>query len=142
VRQELETATQALALENSKTDDDLAAATTRWRAAARMAAEALFSAAADKVNQMGGPGGDGWREVVNRGKKNWGWDEDERKKGADEDESGEGGDEGIGGEEEKAEEERKQQETDEEWGMGLLLKSLGVKEDVLGWDSEGACWKD
>jgi Swi5-dependent recombination DNA repair protein 1 len=145
-KQSWETVSQALTLEASpEGDEELRASIIKWRIAARAAAEALFGIAGDKVNAMGGPGGDTWRRMVGGsgggggggGFQSWGWDEDEVKRG-DEDE---GGDEGIGGEDEKEAEEAKRNDT-EEWGMGLMLKTLGIPENMLGWDREGDCWKD
>lgn len=143
-KQSWETVSQALALEaNPGGDEELRASIIKWRIAARAAAEALFGIAGDKVNAMGGPGGDAWRRMVGGsgggggGFQSWGWEEEEVKRG-DEDEDG---DEGIGGEDEKEVDETKRNDT-EEWGMGLMLKTLGIPENMLGWDREGDCWKD
>lgn len=136
-KQSLETVTQAVALEaNPQGDEDLVASIRKWRLAARAAADTLFGIAGDKVNQLGGPGGDGWRALMGGGKKSFGWDEEEPKRRNDED--GEDRDEGIGGEDEREEEAKK---TDEEWGMGLMLKTFGIPLKMLGWDKEGDCWK-
>lgn len=136
IKESMETVTQALALEaNPKGDEDLTASIRKWRLAARGAADTLFGIAGDKVNQLGGPGGDAWRGMMgggDRGFKSFGWDEDEPKRENDDE------DEGLGGEDEKEEEEEKE---GEEWGMRLMLKTLGIPEKMLGWDNDGACWR-
>ncbi|KAF8539373.1 hypothetical protein BDD12DRAFT_838102, partial [Trichophaea hybrida] len=127
IKESMETVTQALALEaNPKGDEDLIASIRKWRLAARGAADTLFGIAGDKVNQLGGPGGDAWRGMMGgggRGFKSFGWDEDEPKRENDE-----------------KEEEDKQGEG-EEWGMRLMLRTLGIPEKMLGWDNDGACWR-
>jgi Swi5-dependent recombination DNA repair protein 1 len=133
----METVTQAIALEaNPQGDEDLAASIRKWRLAARSAADTLFGIAGDKVNQLGGPGGDAWRTMMGGGKKSFGWDEEEPKRPGTDDEGD--GDEGIGGEDEREEESKK---SDEEWGMELMLKTFGIPLKMLGWDKEGDCWK-
>lgn len=36
----------------------------------------------------------------------------------------------------------KGKEQEEEWGMKVMLKALGIAEDMLGWDQETGSWKD
>ena len=130
---------------NPAGDEELVTSIREWRVAARAAAEALFGIAGDKVNSMGGPGGDAWRRMMGGGGnggggfQSWGWDE-EVKRGGEDGEDG-GGDEGIGEEDEKETEEVERKDV-EEWGMGLMLKTLGIPENMLGWDREGDCWKN
>ncbi|KAI5850674.1 hypothetical protein BZA05DRAFT_474426 [Tricharina praecox] len=124
-KQVQETVSQALSLEaNPAGDAALTASIRKWRVIARAAAEALFAIAADKVHALG-----------------WGWDEDKRGGGGGGEEEEGDGDEGIGGEDEKAADEAKRNDT-EEWGMGLMLKTLGIPEKMLGWDRHADCWVD
>jgi Swi5-dependent recombination DNA repair protein 1 len=145
-RRSLETAQQALSLEEAAEKDvELEAAVQRWRMAARVAAESLFAVAGDRVNKLGGPAGDGWRGLLKGGGGggggggSWGWGEEEsrREGGGGGDDDGE--DEGLGGEEEEVE--RVGKEEVEEWGMGLMLRCLGIPVGMLGWDPEGECWR-
>lgn len=133
-RTRLETVAQARALEaKPERDERLAADVRKWRAAARDAAETLFGIAGDKINRMGGPGGDQWRGMVlgkARGGGGFGWDEDERKKGSGDDED------------EAQYEEEPPEEEAAEWGMGLMLKTLGIPWEMLGWDEEAGSWQD
>jgi hypothetical protein len=59
-RQDIDALNQALRLAESSRDVELDELTTKWRTAARQAAEEVFSGARDKVNRMGGVGA--WRE--------------------------------------------------------------------------------
>ncbi|KAL9628867.1 MAG: hypothetical protein Q9164_007121, partial [Protoblastenia rupestris] len=55
-RTNLETSTQALRIESSPRDAELALLITKWRTASREAAEELFRGVRDRVNRMGGVG--------------------------------------------------------------------------------------
>jgi hypothetical protein len=59
-RQNIDTLNQALRLATSNKDTELDALATKWRSAARQAAEEVFAGARDKVNRMGGVGA--WRQ--------------------------------------------------------------------------------
>ena len=74
LRQDLDTVQQALKIETADQDKELEQLTSRWRTAAREAAEELFRGAKDKVNKMGGVGA--WRERTR--KKSQGWYNDEQ----------------------------------------------------------------
>lgn len=159
LRESNQTMAQALALEaNPKRDEDLQESIRKWTLAARDAADALFGVAGDKVNALGGPGGDAWRDMLPGGRgafggggKSFGWDDEPQKPprcGSDDgdddgaggrDRDGDGdGDEGIGGEDC----ERASADQAEPWGMRLMLRTLGIPEQMLGWDEDGGCWKD
>ena len=159
LRESNQTMAQALALEaNPKRDEDLQESIRKWTLAARDAADALFGIAGDKVNALGGPGGDAWRDMLPGGRgafgggggKSFGWDDEPQKPprcgsdDGDDDGAGDGdgngdgdGDEGIGGEDcERAAVDRA-----EPWGMRLMLRTLGIPEQMLGWDEDGGCWR-
>lgn len=157
VRESNQTMAQALALEaNPKRDEDLKESIRKWTLAARDAADTLFGIAGDKVNALGGPGGDAWRGMLSGGRgsfgdggKSFGWDDEPQKPprcgsdggddGDDDDGPGDGdGDEGIGGEDC----EPPAADQAEPWGMRLMLRTLGIPEQMLGWDEDGACWRD
>lgn len=150
-RAALESAKQAAALEASTEDLALLRDIKKWRGAAREAAEALYAVAGDRVNRQGGEvgrllgnrssWGDGGGDAGGGGGSSWGWDDAPRR-------DGEEGEEGVSDaeeERERLEEERRKKEEEqikEEWGMGLMLKALGIQESMLGWDKYGECWKD
>lgn len=141
LKDSMETVNQALALEaNPEKDNDLEASIKKWRLAGRCAADILFGIAGDKVNMLGGPGNGGWRELVG-GKKGWqDWEEESKEKGSDDERGDDDGDEGIGGEDQ--EEQQGGIGKDEEWGMRLMLKSMGIPESMLGWDEDAWTWKN
>jgi len=79
LRQSLDTAQQALKIQNSDQDASLEVLITKWKQVSREVAEELFTTAKEKVNRMGGVGV--WREK-SRKKPGW-WDDTEEE---DEDE--------------------------------------------------------
>jgi len=140
--------------------------TASWLSAARGAAEVLFEDAERRVENMGGV--KAWRkgEVrASEGKSSWGWDEDEareeRRRAAD---RAKGEEEEMGtaemeerekqleeaaaaAEEAEAEAEvvarQGQAEGEEEVNgltMEMMLRSLSIDPDVLGWDSQEQKW--
>ncbi|KAL7269870.1 hypothetical protein RUND412_007446 [Rhizina undulata] len=126
----LETAAQALKIENLSEDDSdekLEELIEKWRAASRTAADYLYGIVGDRVNRMGGPGA--WKDVIQRGRR--GWDDEEEKKGGDEDE-------------ERCEDERQEEEEKEEasevFTMEAMLKALNIDLDLIGYDRERECW--
>jgi len=103
----------------------------------------LFALAGDRVNKLGGPAGEGWRVLLKGGGGgggggSWGWDEEVSRRESDGGGDDDGEDEGLGGEEVV---ERVGKEEEGEWGMGLMLKCLGIPAGMLGWDPEGECWR-
>ncbi|KAI5785893.1 hypothetical protein EDC01DRAFT_193480 [Geopyxis carbonaria] len=138
-KQALELAQQAAKLESSGEDVVLEGEVWKWRLASRAAAETLFGIATDRVNKMGGPNNDGWKSLFGMGKKrNWDSYEDQAEKRT----YSEYDDEGIGGEDEREQEEKKAAEPDEEWGMGTMLKGLGIPDTMLGWNRDTDSWID
>lgn len=72
LKQQLDTAQQALRLGQSGQDIELRILVDRWKSTSREAAEEVFREAKDKVNRMGGVGV--WRERTTR--RPYGWEED------------------------------------------------------------------
>ncbi|TGZ82025.1 hypothetical protein EX30DRAFT_339932 [Ascodesmis nigricans] len=149
-RQSLATAQQAADLEASTKDVALKGDIERWQNAGRSAAEALFAAATERVNRLGGPGGE-WKDVLFK-KSRWAEEEEEERKQALEDAAEE---RGVTVEELLREAEAQGLElgdsnsggvkgvTEEAtWGMGVMLTALGISHDMLGWDEQNDCWKD
>ncbi|MCJ1415465.1 hypothetical protein MMC32_001797 [Xylographa parallela] len=148
----LDTHTQALKIESSAKDAELARLIALWRLAARQAAEEIFAGVRDRVNRMGGVGA--WREREREGRERWGggggWDDGgEKREGGGE----EGEEEGVeerrereGGEESDRREERVRREgkerDDDGFTMDMMLKSLSIELGVIGYDKEMQRWID
>ena len=148
LRQTLETHTQALKLESSDRDLELAQLITTWRSASRAAAEEIYAGVRERVNRMGGVGA--WRER----EKGWagGWDDGGERKAERERERGDG-DEDV--EEEGVEEKRDREDgerdglekaevggDDEGFTMDMMLTKLNIELDIVGFDAEGQRWVD
>ncbi|KAL2125074.1 hypothetical protein VTJ04DRAFT_1439 [Mycothermus thermophilus] len=119
----------------------------RWKAASRLAAEELFELVKERVDGMGGA--KAWRESQRRQARGGFWgDEDEvGKKGGFDDEGGErdgdNGEESVredGGDENEAEEEEGEEES--EFTILMMLRSLNIDPDVLGYDAVEGRWLD
>ena len=152
-RSHLETSNQALKIESSNRDVELEALIFKWRAASRAAAEEVFAGARDKVNKMGGVGAMRDRERQSK-QKAWGWDE-EPKRDDEADEDGETGREDsdgfrIGEKEGEEQDEREEGaekadvfgEDDEGYTMDMMLKTLNIDLDVIGYDKGLQRWID
>ncbi|MCJ1438704.1 hypothetical protein MMC27_008094 [Xylographa pallens] len=147
----LDTHTQALKIESSARDAELARLITLWRLAARQAAEEIFAGVRDRVNRMGGVGA--WREREREGRERWGgggWDDGGEKQEAVGDEGEEEGTEERrereGAEESDRREERVRREGEERdddgFTMDMMLKSLNIELGVIGYDKEMQRWID
>ncbi|MCJ1403937.1 hypothetical protein MMC11_007160 [Xylographa trunciseda] len=150
----LDTHTQALKIESSAKDAELARLIALWRLAARQAAEEIFAGVRDRVNRMGGVGA--WREREREGRERWGggggggWDDGGERtglgEGEDEEEGVEERREREGGEESDRVQERRRVEgeagEDEGFTMDMMLKSLNIELGVIGYDKEMQRWID
>ena len=138
MRAELDKITQALKIEASPRDDELRKLIKQWRTASQQAAEEVYADVRDRVNGMGGLRA--WRERERQRAENaWGWDgEDKGEK-----------DDGDDGELEKTEEMPEKQQTaqndedeDEGFTVDIMLRTLNIELDVIGYDKEGQKWLD
>ncbi|OBT89711.1 hypothetical protein VE02_01320 [Pseudogymnoascus sp. 03VT05] len=136
-------------------DGELLRLTERWKAASRQAAEELFGSAKDKINRMGGP--QAWKEMQGKqqGKQqefqnefNAGFEQDSRGEmddcdgrsdtdtGADieletqNEREARGGDDGV------------EDLNDSEFTMSMMLRSLNVELEVVGYSKEYQMWID
>ena len=152
-RSHLETSNQALKIESSNRDVELEALIFKWRAASRATAEKVFAGARDKVNKMGGVGAMRDRERQSK-QKAWGWD-DEPKKNDEADEDDETGQEDsdgfrIGEKEGEEQDEREEGakkadafgEEDGGYTMDMMLKTLNIDLDIIGFDKGLQNWID
>ena len=152
-RSHLETSNQALKIESSNRDVELETLIFKWRAASRAAAEEVFAGARDKVNKMGGVGAMRDREKQSK-QKAWGWDDEpKRDDEADEnDQTSRGDSDGfrIGEKEGEEQDEREEGagklhaygEDDEGYTMDMMLKTLNIDLDIIGYDKGLQKWID
>ncbi|KAL8855236.1 MAG: hypothetical protein Q9198_010882, partial [Flavoplaca austrocitrina] len=148
LRARLETTTQALEIEASSEDAELEELIKKWTVTSRDAAEEVYVGMKEKVDGMGG--WKKWKATQAAGAK--GWDNgQEANKGRDED--GDGDEEEIGKEEKKerrrmerdAEEQAEkedEEEADEGFTMEIMLRSLNIPLDVIGYDQQQQRWND
>ncbi|KAI9873345.1 MAG: hypothetical protein M1830_000514 [Pleopsidium flavum] len=159
---DLDTLSQAVKIESSNSDTDLEALIQKWKTASREAAEEVFAGVRDRVNRMGGVGA--WRDAQ-RKQQEWksggfGFDDGPGRKGVDE--------EGVEGDISEGERERRRAEAedqvdgrevdgegkkavveeeeegadDDTFTMDMMLRSLNVELDVIGFDKESQRWID
>jgi hypothetical protein len=168
LRNEIQILTQAHALATSTKDEDLQVLIDRWRTASRAAAEELFGSTRDRVNRMGGVGA--WKEREKEAReRTQKWDreemEAERERMEQAMEDGEIGDEAYDKYAEIADE-RSQEEEEESlprsadddvrrymppipehyanlrqsFTMDMMLKTLNIDLDLIGYSKEAQRW--
>ncbi|OCK85562.1 hypothetical protein K432DRAFT_318126 [Lepidopterella palustris CBS 459.81] len=163
LRTDIQTLTQAHALATTSTDADLEVLIERWRAASRAAAEEIFASTRDRVNRMGGVGA--WRERE-REQRDWRrrMEMEEMEAERERLERRDDGDEedGEGGEGEKREywaeaeaeverdyeretekegEERVEDGADDDsFTMDMMLKTLNIDVNIIGYDKVNQRW--
>lgn len=127
---------------------ELEALIQKWKTASRAAAEEVFAKARDKVNKMGGVGAMKDREKQSR-EKTWGWDEEPKREGSEE-----GAEDGAGfrddefrgeGQDEREEGAKKVEDEvgdDEGYTMDMMLKTLNIELDVIGYEKGLQKWVD
>lgn len=159
---EIDTLEQAAKLRSSKLHNSLPALIAKWRSATQSAADELYPTARAKLESMGGVKtlienerrrelGGGW------GREGSGLDEFEAEEARMEEEAEVGYDENgeAVGEAEREErrrdvrrfkrgnkegQERREREAEEGFTMEMMLRSLGIEADVVGWDSREQRW--
>lgn len=121
----------------------------KWKIVSRAAAEDVFAGARDRVNKMGGVGAMKEREKERR-EKTWGWDEEPKREGGEgdgeEDGTGFGGERDAGEEQDEREEgaRKGEEEVGDEEGytMDMMLKTLNIELDDIGYDKGLQKWVD
>ncbi|EOA91371.1 hypothetical protein ACJQWK_03570 [Exserohilum turcicum] len=151
LRNEIQMLTQAQTLATSTKDDDLVALIDKWRTASRAAAEELFGVTRDRVNRMGGVGA--WQEREKEAKqRQMKWDQEEieaeRERMAEAKENGEISEEAydqyaeMEGEREKVEEEKETfKNADDSFTMDMMLKTLNIDLQLIGYNKEAQRWE-
>ncbi|MCJ1442899.1 MAG: hypothetical protein MMC23_003396 [Stictis urceolatum] len=159
LKSQLDTAQQALRLKNSPRDEELVRLTRIWRDASRAAAEELFGVARDRVNGMGGMAG--WKERERDKRERFGgWGDGDGKEsggrgGGEKDGEGEGLSDGEkerlrgereewavgeGEEGERGKEVWEEAGDDEGFTMDMMLRSMNIDLDLIGYDKDGQRW--
>ncbi|PCG97952.1 Tetratricopeptide-like helical [Penicillium occitanis (nom. inval.)] len=142
LRTELDTAQQALRIESSSRDDELRALRLKWRGISQKAAEELFETAKEKIGRMGGVAA--WRESERQRVKRMAmWEDDEFYAGGDGEEDDGEREKGDDGFDDYEEERSGEKEGDEEemFTMDMMLKSLNIEPDIIGFDIVEKRWK-
>ncbi|PGH06215.1 hypothetical protein AJ79_06603 [Helicocarpus griseus UAMH5409] len=153
LRAELDTINQALKVEKSGQDAELEVLIRKWKTASREAAEELFVGAEERVKRMGGV--KGWREGMRKAEERRArWDEEEMVANAVNGGEGEDGEEieGLRAEEVDVDvdvdadvaKEKKEGDgdgdEDESFTMDMMLKSLNIELDLIGFDKDTQQW--
>ncbi|EMD87022.1 hypothetical protein COCC4DRAFT_198654 [Bipolaris maydis ATCC 48331] len=150
LRNEIQMLTQAQTLATSSKDDDLIALIEKWRTASRAAAEELFGITRDRVNRMGGVGA--WQEREKEAKqRQMKWDQEEleaeRERMRKARENGEIPQEEydrfaeMEGEREVEEEKETFKNTDDSFTMDMMLKTLNIDLQLIGYNKEAQRWE-
>ncbi|KAL2184092.1 hypothetical protein L209DRAFT_781721 [Thermothelomyces heterothallicus CBS 203.75] len=128
-------------------DAELRAMTARWKSTSRQAAEELFGLIRERVEGMGGVKAWGATRQWQHG-SSWAAMEGESRGGREGDTVGEEGngvfegEEVVAVEEEKTRDEEEEEEDAESFTMAMMLKSLNIEPDVLGYDPVEEKWRD
>ncbi|KAF3002645.1 Glucosaminyl phosphatidylinositol (GlcN-PI) nositol acylation protein [Curvularia kusanoi] len=152
LRSEIQILTQAQALASSSKDEDLQVLIDKWRAASRAAAEELFGTTRDRVNRMGGVGA--WKEREKEAQERaMKWELEEREAERDRleeaKENGELEDEAYDRyhemEDERGQDEEQDNKVpkaadDDSFTMDMMLKTLNIDLDLIGYNKEAQRW--
>ncbi|KAL2059998.1 hypothetical protein VTL71DRAFT_9820 [Oculimacula yallundae] len=163
VKEELDTAEQARKIEKDsykkdpegEIDGELRELCEKWKGASRLAAEELFGKVRDRVNRMGGPRA--WKEMQKKQEENRSaWDQEEQTNNNDSDDEENKDVEkrdvyaeyGIDPETENEKSQREKGVGDtgempgqeDEFTMAMMLRTLNVDLDIIGYDREQQRW--
>ncbi|KAK4193302.1 hypothetical protein QBC35DRAFT_481171 [Podospora australis] len=116
----------------------------KWKNASKQAAEEVFELIKGRVDNMGG--GEAWRDSRRRGRRGYddgdAFGDGKKKRQRDEDEDDEGDAERYGDGEEGDKSEEEEEDEAEGFTMLMMLKSLNIEPEVLGYDPEEDKWVD
>lgn len=165
MKEELELAEQARKIEaesqkkdpEGEIDGELVELITKWKMASRQAAEEMFGKVRDRVNRMGGPRA--WKEMQKRqqGFQSGGWDQEPQPVNNESDDDDElkntekrdlYAEYGIDPETENEKAQRNGGDMGEEPGqedeftMAMMLRTLNVDLNAIGYDREQQRWVD
>ncbi|KAF2401656.1 hypothetical protein EJ06DRAFT_474293 [Trichodelitschia bisporula] len=156
-RQDIDILRQAVSIASSTKGAELEELTVKWRDAARLAAEEVFAGARDRVNRMGGVGA--WRDQEKERKvRQVEWQREEMlaeaQKRAEANGQGEEAENGDGfrrdegnteetwdyEEEGKEDKETDNADYDESFTMDMMLKTLNIDLDLIGYNKRRQMW--
>ncbi|KAK6522669.1 ERAD-associated protein [Arthrobotrys megalospora] len=147
-KQLLEESSQALKIEQSGEDDKLEELILKWRQAAQNAADHMFAGAEQRFQRMGGMAG--YRERQNRSRSGGGWgfaDEDPEEGLTEEQKEARRLAMYEAGFDEMSELEKQQNETKDtvkddgdHFTMDMMLASLNIDIDIIGYDKQLQRW--
>ncbi|KAJ5351817.1 hypothetical protein N7452_000791 [Penicillium brevicompactum] len=133
LRSELDQANQALRLETSDKDTELETLIVKWRLISQNAADEAFTSAEERVKRMGGM--TAWKEQSKRDSTRWEFDEEKREVEHVDDE--------IDPREIEVPDDQGtavNEDTDEEFTMEFMLKTLHIDPKLIGYDTKAQRW--
>lgn len=135
LRSDIQILSQAYALATSDKDEKLLALIETWRTASRAVAEEVFVGTRERVQRMGGVGA--WRERE-REQKVWRnkWDEEDRKA----EHPGEDSEMAEQDERDNKGEEEDNGNDDDSFTMDMMLRTLNIDVNLIGYDTIGQRW--
>ncbi|KAI9932076.1 hypothetical protein MW887_009582 [Aspergillus wentii] len=148
LRSELNTVEQALRIESSTKDVELEDLITKWRCVSQNAAEEVFAGAQERVSRMGGMAV--WRDRMNRNNSRWDQDEMQSWYGNERAASGEVDEDELESRKvelldqldvrQESEEIKDEGSEDEDFTMDMMLKTLNIDLNIIGYDKSGQRW--
>ncbi|KAF2259795.1 hypothetical protein CC78DRAFT_620756 [Lojkania enalia] len=146
LRSDIQVLTQACALAASTKDADLAMLIDKWRMASRAAAEEVFAKTRDRVNRMGGVGA--WRErekEQQEWREKWDQEEMEAERKKYEANMRDGENESVEYDkmadiEQDVEREESGGADDDSFTMDMMLRTLNIDLNLIGFDKEAQRW--
>ncbi|KAK6520204.1 hypothetical protein TWF506_000487 [Arthrobotrys conoides] len=147
-KQVLEESSQALKIEQSGEDDKLEELILKWRQAAQSAADHMFSGAEQRFQRMGGMAGYRDRQNRSRGGGGWGFADEDPEEGLTEEQKETrrlamyeaGFDEMSELEKQQNETKNTVKDDGDHFTMDMMLASLNIDIDIIGYDKQLQRW--
>ncbi|KAI9785966.1 MAG: hypothetical protein M1839_008232 [Geoglossum umbratile] len=146
LRMELDTVEQARKIEMKEEDEELAGLIEKWKGAARAAAEEVFRKVSDRVNRMGGPAA--WKEMQKK-KNEWSGEGFGIGEARTKDSDGDGDDDErrdrcreYDAEIEELKDVGEEASDEDGFTMGMMLRSLNIELDIIGYDKQAQRWME
>ncbi|KAL0935296.1 uncharacterized protein CTRU02_209887 [Colletotrichum truncatum] len=126
----------------AETDEELVALIEKWRGASRQAAQEVFEASRERVQSMGGM--KAWRKTRREDQRSFLERMMEGEPARDHDEAAdcENSPPDEIGAESDGDEDGEENEDDEEFTLGTMLKSMNIDFDIIGYDEDTGWWRD
>ena len=138
-KSELDKVVQALKIERSSRDSELRALFRQWRSVSQLAAEEVYATVRDRVNGMGGL--QAWRDREREQKQNAfaGWSIGDEEQGRTERDDGNFEPSDVT---EADPQQDVEDEESEDFSMELMLRTLNIDTESIGYDKENQRWTD